>query len=136
MDRELPGIIEDAELTLSGALRTLLSQLKVELDQFAERIAAMDRVIQQTASEHEGRLRMQDIPGIGPLTATAIVAAIGTGHAFGKERSTAKTRSKQAKEKRIRNCRVMLIYRDSDGKSGGKCPPTRLSPQQHRSTVI
>ena len=29
---------------------------------------------------------MQDIPGIGPVTATASVAAIGTGHAFGKGR--------------------------------------------------
>ena len=86
VDRELPGIIENAELKLSGALRTLLSQLKVELDQLAERIAAMDRVIQQTASEHEGCQRMQDIPGIGPITATAIIAAIGTGHAFGKGR--------------------------------------------------
>ncbi len=86
VDRELPGIIEDAELKLSGALRELLSQLKVELNQLAERIAAMDRVIQQTASEHEGCQRMQDIPGIGPVTATAIVAAIGNGHAFGKGR--------------------------------------------------
>ncbi len=38
------------------------------------------------SSEHEGCQRMQDIPGIGPVTATAIVAAIGNGHAFGKGR--------------------------------------------------
>jgi transposase len=41
----------------------LLGQLKVELDQLAERIAAMDRVIVQTASEHEGCKRMLAIPG-------------------------------------------------------------------------
>ena len=67
-------------------MRTLLAQLKVELDQLAERIAAMDRVIDQTSSEHEGCKRMQAIPGIGPVTATAIVAAIGTGQAFGEGR--------------------------------------------------
>jgi transposase len=76
-------------MRLTGALRTLLAQLKIELDQLAERIAEMDRVIQQTASEHEGCKRMQEIPGIGPVTATAIVAAIGTGHAFGKGRDFA-----------------------------------------------
>jgi transposase len=32
---------------------------------------------------------MQAIPGIGPVTATAIVAAIGTGQAFGKGRDFA-----------------------------------------------
>jgi hypothetical protein len=44
VDQELPRILENAELKLSGAVRTLLAQLKVELDQLAERIAAMDRV--------------------------------------------------------------------------------------------
>ncbi len=89
VDQELPRILENAELKLSGAVRTLLAQLKVELDQLAERIAAMDRVIDQTSSEHEGCKRMQAIPGIGPVTATAIVAAIGTGQAFGKGRDFA-----------------------------------------------
>jgi transposase len=82
VDQQLPGILEDADMRLTGALRTLLAQLKIELDQLAERIAEMDRVIQQTASEHEGCKRMQEIPGIGPVTATAIVAAIGTGQAW------------------------------------------------------
>jgi transposase len=60
--------------------------VKVELDHLAKRIAAMDRVIDQTSSEHEGCTRMQAIPGRGPVTATAIVAAIGTARAFGKGR--------------------------------------------------
>ena len=89
VDQELSRILENAELKLSGAVRTLLAQLKVELDQLAERIATMDRVIDQTSSEHEGCKRMQAIPGIGPVTATAIVAAIGTGQAFGKGRDFA-----------------------------------------------
>lgn len=53
------------------------------------RFTTMDRVIDQTSSEHEGCKRMQAIPGIGPVTATAIVAAIGTGQAFGKGRDFA-----------------------------------------------
>jgi transposase len=64
-------------------------QLELELDQLAERIAEMDRVIHQTAGEYEGCRRMLAIPGIGPVTATAIVAAIGSGQAFGKGRDFA-----------------------------------------------
>ncbi len=89
VDQQLPRILEDAELKLSGALRTLLAQLKLELDQLAERIAEMDRVIQHTVGEHEGCRRMQAIPGVGPVTATAIVAAIGNGCTFTKGRDFA-----------------------------------------------
>jgi transposase len=89
VDQQLPRILEDAELKLTGALRTLLAQLKLELDQLAERIVEMDRVIQHTADEHEGCKRMQAIPGVGPVTATAIVAAIGSGCTFTKGRDFA-----------------------------------------------
>jgi hypothetical protein len=33
VDAALPGILEDADANLSGAVRMLLAQLKVELDQ-------------------------------------------------------------------------------------------------------
>ena len=89
VDQQLPRILEDAGLKLTGALRSLLAQLKLELDQLAERIAEMDRVIQQTAGKHEGCQRMQAIPGVGPVTATAIVAAIGNGCTFTKGRDFA-----------------------------------------------
>jgi transposase len=89
VDQELPRILENAELRLSGAMRMLLAQLNIELGQLAERITEMDRIIQQTAREHEGCRRMQAIPGVGPVTATAIVAAIGNGYAFGKGREFA-----------------------------------------------
>ena len=89
VDQQLPGILEGTELKLSGALRALLAQLKLELDQLAERIGEMDRAIRQTAEELEGCRRMQAIPGVGPVTATAIVAAIGSGCAFAKGRDFA-----------------------------------------------
>jgi len=89
VDQELPGILENAELRLSGALRMLLAQLRIELGQLAQRITEMDRIMQLTAIEHEGCRRMQAIPGVGPVTATAIVAAIGSGCAFGKGRDFA-----------------------------------------------
>src|ERR1700726_575537 len=43
LDAALPGILEDATMKLSGALRLLVAQLKVELDQLAIRLDETDR---------------------------------------------------------------------------------------------
>jgi transposase len=89
VDAALPGILEDADAKLSGALRLLLALLKLELDQLALRIEEADTVIQKTACENEACQRLVKIPGIGPVTATAVVAAIGNGAAFRKGREFA-----------------------------------------------
>jgi transposase len=86
MEAALPRILEDADVKLSGALRMLLAQLKLDLDQLAERIDEADAVIQKTADENEACQRLVEIPGIGPVTATAVIAAIGNGGAFHKGR--------------------------------------------------
>jgi transposase len=86
LDQMLPKILEDAELKLSGPFRVLLAQLKLELEQLAARIEQMDTVIQQEARENEACQRLTTIPGVGPVTATALVAAVGNGSSFGKGR--------------------------------------------------
>jgi len=89
LDAALPGILEDATLKLSGALRLLLAQLKLELDQLALRMEEADGLIKKTAQDSEVCQRLDAIPGIGPLTATALIAAIGNGAAFRKGREFA-----------------------------------------------
>jgi transposase len=89
VDAALPGILEDADSKLSGALRVLLAQLKLELDQMAIRIDEADAVLNKTAHENEACQRLVKIPGIGPITATALIAAIGNGGAFRKGRQFA-----------------------------------------------
>jgi transposase len=89
VDALLPRILEDAELPLSGSFRVLLAQLKVELDQLTGRIEQMDAVIQQRAREDDACQRLTTIPGVGPVTATALIAAIGNGAAFRKGRDLA-----------------------------------------------
>src|SRR6202161_203976 len=86
VDEALPGILEDASAKLSGAVRLLLAQLKLELDHLQIRIDEADAVIQKIAGENEACRRLVVIPGIGPVTATAIIAAIGNGAAFKKGR--------------------------------------------------
>jgi transposase len=82
VDEALPGILEDATLRLSDSFRVLLAQLNLELNQLTSRIEQMDAVLQQTAKENEACQRLTTIPGIGPVTATALIAAIGNGSGF------------------------------------------------------
>src|SRR6202158_1165045 len=84
VDEALPGILEEGSAKLSGAVRVLLAQLKLELDHLQMRIDEADAVIKKTAGENEACRRLVAIPGIGPVTATAIIAAIGNGAAFHK----------------------------------------------------
>ncbi|MEA2959567.1 MAG: transposase [Alphaproteobacteria bacterium] len=64
----------------------LLVQLKLELDHLEMRIDQADAVIKKTADENEACQRLVAISGIGPVTATAVIAAIGHGAAFHKGR--------------------------------------------------
>jgi transposase len=89
VDAALPLILEDADAKLSGAARMLLAQLKLELDQLAARMDEADAVIGKTAHENEACQRLVAIPGIGPITATALIATIGNGGAFHKGREFA-----------------------------------------------
>jgi transposase len=74
---------------LSGTLRLLLAQLKSELDQTALRLEEAEALIEQTVLKNEACQRLVKIPGIGPVTATAVIAAIGNGAAFRKGRDFA-----------------------------------------------
>src|SRR6202142_986457 len=77
IDAALPGILEDASAKLSGAVRLLLAQLKLELDHLQMRIDEADTVIQKTAGENEACRRLVGIPGIGPVAGTALMPRTG-----------------------------------------------------------
>ena len=85
----LPAILEDADNRLSGALRLLLAQLQLEMQYLSRQIDESDKLILKIAHEIESCRRLIAIPGIGPLTATATIAAIGNGAAFKKGRGFA-----------------------------------------------
>ena len=89
LDAVLPGILEDATTKLSSAVRLLLAQLKVELDQLVIRLEEADALVKKIAQESEVCRSLDAIPGVGPLTATAIIAAVGNGAAFRKGREFA-----------------------------------------------
>ena len=89
VEEALPRILEDAELPLSGSFRLLLAQLKLELEQLSARIDQLDAVILKRAKEDDACQRLTAIPGVGPVTATALIAAVGNGSAFQRGRDLA-----------------------------------------------
>ena len=54
-----------------------------------ERVDEMDKKIRLLASSNEDAKRLQQIPGIGPITATALICAIGDGKQFKRGRDLA-----------------------------------------------
>ena len=53
------------------------------------RIAEVDRQLQDLASADPVSVRLQTVPGVGKLTATALVGSVGHIHAFGRGRQFA-----------------------------------------------
>ncbi len=82
LKRQIPSILEDAENLLSPRMRTLLLELRDEWAKLEEQIDTANREFAEVAKEDDGCRRLLTIPGIGPLTATALIAAIGNGGAF------------------------------------------------------
>lgn len=80
--REIPRIVRDLTQELSSLCRELLSDLLEQLAQLDARIASMDRRIATVFRDSEPCQRLAEISGVGPMTATAIVAAIGNGSDF------------------------------------------------------
>jgi len=87
--KALPLILEDAENGLSFDFRTLLQSLQQDLITLDDRTSEMDRRIQQLANSNNTAKRLQQIPGIGPITATALVCAFGDGKKFKRGRDLA-----------------------------------------------
>jgi transposase len=67
---------------LSHVCRTTITDLRAELVDLEERIDVIDQRITTTSAHTEACRRLQTIPGIGPLTSTAIVAAVANPAVF------------------------------------------------------
>ena len=78
----LLSILEDAENGLSADFRMLLEELRQDLITFDERISSLTEKINAIAKADEDTQRLQQIPGVGPITATALISAVGDGKQF------------------------------------------------------
>jgi transposase len=87
--RALPSILEDADNGLSWDFRQLLADLYGELVALDERIARLDAQVQQRVSGNEDARRLLQVPGVGPLTAAALVSSVGDARHFKNGRQMA-----------------------------------------------
>src|ERR1700704_5546566 len=85
----MPEILENADANLTPRMRNLVGLLWSEWKDLEQQIVAMNEEVEQIASSDPACQRLRQIPGIGPLVATAIVAAIGNGAAFRQGRDFA-----------------------------------------------
>ena len=87
--RALPELLENTENGLSFDFRALLDDLQQDLIRLDEREGEMSQKIHTLANSIPAAKRLQSIPGIGPMSATAIVCAVGDGKQFKRGRDLA-----------------------------------------------
>lgn len=87
--RQLPRILEDTGNGTTVELREMLGQLREELVHMDERIAGYNAKIEVISQQNESCKLLMSIPGIGPLIATALIAAVGDVRVFKNGRELA-----------------------------------------------
>jgi transposase len=140
--RALPPIIDDEANGLNSIVRALIGELREELSDLDGRITIYDRKIINLYRMSEACQRLGEVEGIGPITATALVAAAGDGKCFKNGRQFAawiglvpKQRSSGGRSRLLgiskrgdRYLRTLLIHgaRAALGRTRGKQDPRSL----------
>ncbi len=85
----MADVLENAEADLTPQMRSLVDMLWDEWKLVEQQIEKLNLELERISAADAGCTRIRQIPGIGPIVATAIVAAIGNGAAFRKGRDFA-----------------------------------------------
>lgn len=75
--KRVPEVIEDGENDLPGSFRLLIRRLVDHLKELDRQVAELEAQIELWHRENAASRKLAKIPGIGPLTASAMVASIG-----------------------------------------------------------
>lgn len=75
--KKLPQFLENQDNQLTSLALEIFLQLHQELLEVDEKVKFLDKRIARVCQENEACQRIKQVEGIGPLTATALVAAIG-----------------------------------------------------------
>lgn len=78
----IPQILEDAENELTPRLRTMVHEQYEKFRALEKDVKKYDDMIGDIAREDERCQRLMEIEGVGPITATAVVSAVGNATAF------------------------------------------------------
>ena len=85
----VPELIEDASNELPGAFRILVQRLMDNLKELDRQVDELEAQIQAWHRSSELSCKLARVPGIGPITASALVASIGDAKNFESGRQLA-----------------------------------------------
>ncbi|MBY0465019.1 MAG: IS110 family transposase [Burkholderiales bacterium] len=87
--KRVPQLIEDASNELPGAFRLLIERLLDHLKELDDQVTELESQIVKWHRSSELSSKLAGVPGIGPLTASALVATIGDAKNFDSGRQVA-----------------------------------------------
>lgn len=87
--RRVPSFLEDATNDLPGEFRQLIDRLLEHLRLLGRQVDEIERQIKAWHQANEASRRLEKVPGIGPITASALVATVGNGRNFDNGRQLA-----------------------------------------------
>ncbi len=80
--KRLPEILEEDEGALPGQFRALLQRLGENLKEMDRQVGELEREIKLWHRDNEASRKLEKIPGIGPITASALAATVGDAKCF------------------------------------------------------
>jgi len=89
LELHLDALLTADQVSLSARTRLLIEDQRAEWRELDRRIQAFDEEFALQARTDEAARLLTTIPGIGPLNATALVAAVGRAETFGRGRDLA-----------------------------------------------
>ncbi|KVZ88756.1 IS110 family transposase [Burkholderia ubonensis] len=87
--QHVPQLIEDASNELPGSFRLLIQRLTDHLKELDRQVAEIETQIKAWHHASDASRRLAEIPGIGPIMASALVVSIGDGKCFSNARQLA-----------------------------------------------
>ncbi len=127
---DLPRALADDNNDLTPMMRQMLTEILEDIAHVDRRIVSVTRQIEALADREDRARRLMTIPGIGPLAATALLAAVGDGRQFRRARELAAWLGLTPREYstggkttwvRLRDRRLRSLYRGLAGQSHRPC---------------
>jgi transposase len=87
--RRVAAIVDDPARALPTVLRQTVMHLLEEVHALEARVTTIDRELERLARTHPVAMRLRQVPGVGLITATAMIGAVGHIHAFRRGRDFA-----------------------------------------------
>jgi transposase len=84
--KRIPALLDDATIALPDLVRHTVGIVLQEVRDLEARLATIDQQLARVVREHPVARRLHQIPGVGVITATALIGAVGHIHAFRRGR--------------------------------------------------